>query len=97
MAKLYRAFISEKQETDTAARTVTAVVSSEAVDRTAEVMIAAGARLKRYRQNPVVMWAHQYGGLPIGRNLWIKVDGDRIIAKTAFAQTEQAEQVEVLN
>lgn len=41
-------------------------ISTESVDRDRDVISVSGWRLQQYRQNPVVLWAHDYKSLPIG-------------------------------
>lgn len=48
------------------------VVSNSGIDRHGEAIIMEGIDLTQIRRNPVVLWAHDYGGLPIGQivKLW---------------------------
>lgn len=51
---------------------VQTVVSNSAVDRHGESIEVTGIDLKQILRNPIVLWAHDYQGLPIGRivRLW---------------------------
>lgn len=69
-------------------RAVIAAVSTEAIDRDHEVMKLSGVDLKWYRKNPVVLYAHDYRSLPIGKAMWIRKEGDKLMAKTVFASAE---------
>ena len=80
-------------ESDDTERTITAVISTSAVDRDREVLMPDGAEFESYLKNPVVLWAHQHFDLPIGRTLWIKADKKKITAKAQFAKTPLAEQI----
>lgn len=86
-----------KTEVDDDERTVTAVISTSAVDREHEVLLPKGADFKQYLKNPVVLWAHDYRGVPIGRTLWIKThpktNPKEIRAQVKFAETEKAEEI----
>jgi hypothetical protein len=57
-----------------------------------------GARLDRFRANPVFGYGHRYGGrddLPIGRATRAEVDGDRLLVDVEFDQGDEfARQVE---
>ena len=53
-------------------------------DRDNEIVHPKGAILDDYRQNPVVVWSHDYKSLPIGRNQWIKTNDQGLIAKTEY-------------
>jgi len=59
-------------------------ITTTAVDRDGDIVEAKGAKLTNYRKNPVVLMAHDYRGLPIGKaeNL-VKTDDD-IKAKVIF-------------
>jgi HK97 family phage prohead protease len=82
-----------KTEIDEEERTVTAVISTDVVDRDKEVLIPKGVDFNSYEKNPVVLWAHSYSDPPIGRALWIKSGRKGITAKLKFAVTEKAEEV----
>ena len=92
-----KGFVSVKEpEISEGERAVVSTVSSNAVDRDSEVMLAKGADLKWFRKNPVVLYGHGYSALPIGRAAWIRRDGNTLKAKTIFASAEAnpvAEQV----
>lgn len=74
-------------------RTLVAIISTISIDRDNEIILPQGADLKAYKKNPVVLWAHEYHGTPIGRALWIKRSADSITAKMQFAETEKAEEI----
>lgn len=82
-----------KTEVDDDERTVTAVISTSAVDREKEVLLPKGADYEQYLKNPVVLWAHDYRGMPIARALWIKSGRKNITAKAQFAKTEMADEI----
>lgn len=60
------------------------VISSPALDRDREIVVATGIDLTQFRSNPVVTFAHRYDELPVGRALWIKHEGERLKAKTRY-------------
>lgn len=68
-------------------------ISTRTVDRAKEVLVPGGAILSQYKQNPVVLWAHDYSQPPIGKSEWLKVDDYGIKSKTLYAETERAEEV----
>jgi len=74
-------------------RTVVAEVTTATVDRDGDVVLPKGARIDAYLKNPVVLWAHDYRGLPIGRNIWLRKTKRGIVAKTRFATHPFAEEV----
>lgn len=68
-------------------------ITTAAKDRDNEVVDPTGAILTDYRKHPVVLFGHKYDQLPIGRNEWIKADGKGLIAKTVYANHDEAEKV----
>lgn len=93
MDKIRKVFIGEIKETNDEERTLTALISTKAVDREGEALSPDGVNLANYKKNPVVMWAHNYREPPIGKNLWIKKTADGILAKTQFAKTAFADEI----
>jgi HK97 family phage prohead protease len=91
--KLFKQFISTDTKVDSDERTVTAVISTGDVDRDREVLLPKGIVLEPFKKNPVVLWAHDYYGAPIGRAQWVTRKGNKITAKVEFAETEQATEV----
>lgn len=70
------------------------VAGSEGIKRDGLDLKMSGARLDAYRKNPVVLWAHDYRGLPIGR-AETTVEGTRLLADITFDQEdERAQQIE---
>ncbi len=85
--------ISEQVSIDRDKRTVINYISTDAIDRDNEIIEHRGVVLDDYKKNPIVPWAHDYRGLPIGKNLWIKPDKKGLVAKTYFLTHPFAEQV----
>ncbi len=52
--------------------------STSAEDRTGEVIEAKGWDLKNFKKNPVIMYAHDYRSLPIGRAPRVWISGDKL-------------------
>ena len=72
------------------------VASTGEVDRHGDTVAPEGWRLDAYRDNPVVLWAHDYGEPAIGRAEAVWSDGRDLRARLEFAPTEFAGQVERL-
>lgn len=79
---------------DEGERAVTAIISTNAVDRDGEVLIPQGLNSRDYEKNPVVFFNHSYADyftddvgvkLPIGKCVALTRKDDSIIAKTVFA------------
>jgi hypothetical protein len=61
------------------------MASVQSVDRQKDVLEATGARLEPFRRNPVVLYGHDYGGLPVAKALEIDaVPGVGLRAKMQF-------------
>lgn len=82
-----------KVEADDDERTITAVISTDMVDRDDEVMKPNGADLESFMKNPVVLWAHDYHSPSIGKALWVKTTRKNVTAKTKFADTPRADEI----
>ena len=68
-------------------------VTTPHLDRDSEILIPTGAMLDDFRQSPSVLYAHDYKGLPVGKDLWIKPTAKGILAKTQYAKHQFAEDV----
>lgn len=90
---LKRVFTGQIKSIDEKENTLTAYVSTGAVDRMNEVLDPQGIDLRNYKKNPVVLWAHDYSAPPIGKALWVKKDGNGIVSKVKFATTEFAKEI----
>ncbi len=76
--------------------TVTFVLSTDDVDRHGDVVSAEGWRLEAYRQNPVLLWAHDYRHPAIGRAVSVWSEPHRLLAKMEFAPSVFAQEVAAL-
>lgn len=57
------------------------VVSNSNEDRYFEKILVEGIDLKQIKKNPVVLWGHDYRGLPIGKITKIWVDNGNLMAR----------------
>jgi len=93
----FRKTISYKADLDVKKdeRCVIAAISTDAIDRSGEVVVPRGIEKDSYRKNPVVLWAHDYRIPPIGKALWVKnsQNGRQLISKTQFNTTELGQQI----
>lgn len=69
------------------------VISTSTPDRDNDTIAVAGWKLDNYRRNPVVLWAHDYQSLPLGRAVSVAVDGDKLVADAEFADHDMANAV----
>jgi len=78
-----RAIEQIKSASDTG--TFEVIISTADIDRAGESIDQNGWDLDFYRKNPVVLWAHDYGSLPIGVTEEIDVRDGQLVAKGRFA------------
>jgi hypothetical protein len=86
-------YVSEKSESGgkLAAGQVRHWITTDSIDRDAEIVRPRGLDLKTYRQNPVVFWGHNYSEPAniIGSNVDLAVEDHGIRALTQFRMREQ--------
>ena len=61
------------------------VISTADQDRQGEIVDQKGWDLGHYKNNPVVLWGHNYTGLPIGVTDSIELTDGKLVAKGRFA------------
>lgn len=71
---------------DTQAHTFEFIANSGQVDRVGEVLDPNGCRFENWMKNPIILWAHDDWGLPVGKGLEIGVDAtEGLIGKGMWA------------
>ena len=81
----YKAYTCEIKAVNADEGIYEAMVSMETKDRDGDVLVSDGADLTNYRRNPVVLWAHDYKQLPVGRATSIEsVSGKGLKATIQF-------------
>lgn len=83
MEMLYKIFTPQVTKLD--ADTYRVTLTTEAVDRQGMVVRAKGVQMDNYLRNPVVMYAHDYGALPIGSALTVEPADRSVDATFKFA------------
>jgi len=66
----------------------TFAISTGSVDRERDTLAVEGWDLASYRRNPVVLWAHDYSGLPVGRAESVLARSGQLIARMEFVPGE---------
>lgn len=75
------------------------IASTAAIDRQGDSVDQAGWELGNFKQNPVLLWAHDYQELPIGKVVSAEVVDGKLVAEFVFAPEEanpKAQQVKNL-
>jgi HK97 family phage prohead protease len=72
---------------------ITAIASTEAVDRQGEIVEVAGWDLKDFKANPVILWGHDHSLLPIGNatKTWVEGSGKnaKLMVKIMFQEVTE--------
>jgi HK97 family phage prohead protease len=68
----------------TGERKMSFTISTAAVDRDGDTIDPKGWDLKNYQKNPVVLWAHDYSQLPVGKAINITSTADGLKADVEF-------------
>jgi HK97 family phage prohead protease len=89
MNKVTKTFDGAIDDVNVGKREVVAVISTDAIDRDGEVVSPKGMKKKHFAGNPVVMVNHDYQTPPVGKALWVKADGNRILAKYTITDKTQ--------
>lgn len=69
-------------------RSFWAVASTGTKDRDGDIIEPKGWKLKNFKKNPVILWAHEYRGLPIANAPEIKIENEKLMFKVKFITKE---------
>ncbi len=78
-------FIEKMKDAGEDSGTFEVVISTADQDRQGEIVSQEGWDLGHYKNNPVVLWGHNYTGLPIGVTDSIEIKDGKLVAKGRFA------------
>lgn len=78
----------ETRDIDEEKYELTAVASTEAVDRYGDVIKQDGWDLSKFKKNPVIPWGHDYSSLPVGRAIKIWIEDNKLLMRVKFAVEE---------
>jgi len=85
LLKAYRGDIVKRVDEEN--RTVEFIISTADVDRDNDTIQVAGWDLKSFKKNPVVLFGHDHGGLPIAKAPNVKIeDGKLVSGPTQFPE-----------
>ncbi len=88
--KFFNADVEVKDAVDpvTGMNDITFVISTSAVDRDHDIIEVGGWNLENYLKNPVVLYGHNYRGLPVARAVEVGVKGENLIATDRFTPAD---------
>lgn len=82
--------VSKAGTFDREERTGVFTITTPTVDSYGDIVMPQGAKMERFRKNPVIPWAHQYGQPPVAKSLSEKVTPDvGIDSQAKFAGAEE--------
>ena len=67
-------------------RALNVTITTNDIDRSGDIVEPKGAKLTNFRKNPVVLMAHNYMGLPIGKASNLEKTENGITAKVTFPE-----------
>jgi HK97 family phage prohead protease len=70
--------------------------STASIDRMGDTLAVKGWDLKSFRANPVVLFAHDSGSLPVGKALAVSITDKALVTSIKFAQTGMGKAVAAL-
>jgi HK97 family phage prohead protease len=85
---LYKGFDVEVKAENEAKRQLSFTISTASVDRMGDSIAVDGWDLTAYKKNPVVLWAHDMTGLPIGRAADISVEDGKLKSVAEFVPAD---------
>ena len=94
--------VAKVEKIEESERAILKYVTKPTLDRSKEIVISQGINLTDFNKNPIILYAHNYGNswldggnpvLPIGKDLWIKYDGNGLLAKQTYAKHALAEDI----
>ena len=89
MDNLFKSINISEKDVDVKSRTITVVGSKEVVDRDADLIKVKGIDTKNYKQNPVVLFSHNYSERPIASAEKVWVSGDELKVKIKFCTEDK--------
>jgi len=81
-------FFSQIREVNKDERSIVHYASTKSADAYETILLPNCFNLRRFEKNPIVFWAHQYRGFPVGRNVWRKSDKTGFLVKTQFTPNQ---------
>ena len=89
--ELKKAIVSNKEILEKANPkngTFKVVMTSSVKDRMGEIVLQEGVDIENYLKNPIVLFAHNYDELPIGKIIKIDQQSDKMVGEGVFVSKE---------
>lgn len=83
---LRKIFAATTKAVEDSPRTLIVTISTDSPDRSGDIVVPKGGDLDNFRKNPVVLYAHNYSGLPIATCIDLQVNEHSIVAKVQFPE-----------
>lgn len=80
--------LEDVQEVAGVERTLQFTISSPVVDRDNDTIDGKGWQIANYLKNPVVLWAHDYKGLPVAKSQRVWLEDGKLKSITEFASAD---------
>ena len=87
---LLKGVVPVGKEINTENRSVSWIITSDAVDRDNDTVNTSGWELDNYLKNPVVLWAHDYKALPVGKALTLQQTDSGLKSMMQFPTKEES-------
>jgi len=84
MEAIYKTYQTESKKVDDL--TFEALITSAAEDRQGEVVVPGGISLENFQRNPVVLYGHDYAGLPVAKATGLTLEPSGIVARFSFPE-----------
>ncbi len=91
MSDMIRKLFASEIKEAVGERTLQFTITAENRDRDGEVVKADGGQFENYNKNPVVLWAHDYQSLPVGKTVKLERKDKAIISTVQFPTKEEYE------
>ena len=82
--KLIKDYVSEVKGIEGQDRVLAFTISTGVIDRDGDTIAVDGWDLSNFQENPVVLFAHDYGSLPVARALETCIEGGRLRSRAEF-------------
>jgi phage head maturation protease len=86
--------LKESKQIDNGEKVFYFKITDDSIDRDKDIIIPSGIDVSKYLDNPVVLFAHNFKGMPIGKT--VSIDTENMIAGIVFADTEEGRTVKYL-